>query len=229
MSLKHRLLSAIIAFLLLCFPFGSLYAASNIYSYRKNDGMKIAITFDDGPHPFYTAKILEILERYHVRATFFLIGSCAATYPDLVKAEIEKGHEIGNHTYSHLKLNGVSKELLQDEISRTDTLLQKLTGRNIKLFRPPEGVCNTAISTLSADLGYHVILWNIDTRDWAHTSSEKIIAHVKRNVKSGDILLFHDYIAKNSPTPAALEVLIPHLLSEGYQFVTVSELLFSDV
>ncbi len=229
MPLIRRCMWAALAFLICCsFPF-PFYAASNIYSCRKNDDMMIALTFDDGPHPQYTQEILDILDRYDIRATFFLIGSCAEQYPDLVAKEVEKGHEIGNHTYSHLKLYQSSTSTLKEELAKTDGILSSLTQQKISLFRPPEGYCSKSIAAVTEDFGYKVILWNIDTRDWAHTPTEKIVSHVKKNVKSGDILLFHDYIAKNSPTPRALEVLIPFLLSEGYRFVTVSELISCDV
>ncbi len=229
MQTVKRYCAVLCAFLLIFAANASFYAASNVYSYCKNDDRKIALTFDDGPHPKYTAEILEILDRYDIRATFFLIGSCAKEYPDLVRQEVEKGHEIGNHTYSHLKLYHATQSALKEELSKTDTLLTQLTQKNIRLFRPPEGYCSKSITALSEDFGYQVILWNIDTRDWAHTPLDTIVTNVKKNVKSGDILLFHDYIAKDSPTPAALEILIPYLLSEGYRFVTVSELISCEV
>ncbi len=224
-----RFCAVLTAFLLIFASNASFYAASNVYSYRKNDDMKIALTFDDGPHPKYTPQILEILDRFDIRATFFLIGSCAKEHPDLVEEEVKKGHEIGNHTYSHLKLHHATQNALKDELTKTDSLLTQLSGQKITLFRPPEGYCSKSIEAISADFGYRVILWNVDTRDWAHTPLSEIVANVKKNVKSGDILLFHDYIAKDSPTPAALEILIPYLLSEGYRFVTVSELLSCEV
>ncbi len=187
--------------------------------------MKIALTFDDGPHPIHTPKILALLEKYNVSATFFLIGENVKTSPDLVKQIYENGHEIGNHTYSHLKLSASDEATLRKELSDTDHAIFEIIGAHPQLFRPPEGFCNKQLAKCSADWGYKVILWNIDTRDWAHTPVSKIVRYVKTNVKSGDILLFHDYIAKDSPTVESLEILIPHLLEQGYQFVTVSELL----
>jgi polysaccharide deacetylase family sporulation protein PdaB len=197
----------------------------NVYSSCENNAMQIALTFDDGPHPVYTPKILEILEKYQIPATFFMIGENVASYPSLVKKVFERGHEIGNHTYSHPKLNRCEKKTLHQELQRTDQAIFEAVDCHPTLFRPPEGFCNELLAKQSAQWGYKVILWNIDTRDWAHTPVENIVSYVKKNVKSGDILLFHDYIAKDSPTPKALEILIPYLLEEGYQFVTVSELL----
>ncbi len=187
--------------------------------------MKIALTFDDGPHPIYTQQILTLLAKYEIAATFFLIGENVKTSPDLVKQIYENGHEIGNHTYSHLKLAKSDVQTLQKELRATDHAVFEIIGEHPHLFRPPEGFCNKQLAKCSADWGYKVILWNIDTKDWAHTPADKIVRYVKSNVKSGDILLFHDYIAKDSPTLASLEVLIPYLLEEGFQFVTVSELL----
>jgi peptidoglycan/xylan/chitin deacetylase (PgdA/CDA1 family) len=197
----------------------------NVYSCKKNDLMQIALTFDDGPHPRYTPQILDVLDRYGIRATFFIVGQNASAYPELLLREQQACHEIANHTYSHLKLKSKGEAALFEELSRTDALIERITGARPRLFRPPEGVCNPTIAQCSSSFGYKLILWNVDTRDWASSSVDSIVSAVKKNVKSGDILLFHDYIAHNSPTPQALQILIPYLLGEGFQFVTVSELL----
>ncbi len=228
MSRTKRFITSLTLFLLCTFLFTRPWQAGgmpNVYSCKKNDLMQIALTFDDGPHPRYTPEILDILDRYGICATFFVVGQNANAYPELILQEYEKGHEIANHTYSHLKLASTQSVDLRKELLRTDDVIEKIIGERTALFRPPEGFYTEAIARDSKALGYKLILWNIDTRDWSHCPIEKIVSTVKKNVKSGDILLFHDYIAKNSPTPQALEIIIPYLLEEGFQFVTVSELL----
>lgn len=185
---------------------------------------KISLTFDDGPHPKYTREVLDILDSYNIKATFFIIGSNAELYPELVKEEMQKGHEIGNHTYNHPNMKKISYEELAKEIKKNEEVLFNLTGKVPTLFRPPCGEISNSVSSIIKDKEYRMVLWSIDTRDWAHTSKEKIVENVKKNAKSGAIILMHDYINGENHSPEALKVIIEYLLSEGYEFVTVSEL-----
>ncbi len=198
---------------------------ANVYSHKENEDMKIAITFDDGPHKTKTPEILDILKEHQVPATFFVVGSCVEAYPDIIRRELSEGHEIGNHTFSHFSLVSGDMKKMEDEILKTEQALFENLEYRPKLFRPPEGVCNEGIASVAASLDYSVILWNIDTRDWAHTSKDDIVNMVLRNIESGDIILFHDAVIGESHTAEALEVIIPALKEEGYQFVTVSELI----
>lgn len=202
-----------------------LYKDVDIYRNNKNDYMKISLTFDDGPHPRYTPKILEILEEYDIKATFFIVGVNAENYPDTIASIIKKGHEIGNHTYSHPHVSCLDSYNLKCEVEKCESSIYGLTDYKTKLFRPPEGLIDADVRTVLRDLDYKVILWDIDTRDWAHTPPEKIADYVIENVTSGDIILMHDYIAHNSPTPEALRLFIPALLDKGYKFVVISELI----
>ena len=194
-----------------------------IFCCFPNDEKKIALTFDDGPHPKYTEEILSVLEKYGVKATFFAIGENITYYPEAFQKIKEAGHEIGNHTFSHPHLQQKDPKTLEQELERAEEMLS-FSNEN-KLFRPPEGVCSDAVCRVASKMGYTIILWTVDTRDWSHPAPDAIIENVKNNVKSGDIILFHDYIATPSPTPEALTKLIPALLEEGYRFVTVSELI----
>ncbi len=198
---------------------------AKVYRYKRNDNMKIALTFDDGPHPTLTQEILDILDRYDVRATFFMIGENVAQYPDIAKEVIERGHEIGNHTASHSYTGRMEEEELLREITDCENIFFNILGCETSLLRPPEGVVPDSLLRLCGSLEYSVILWNIDTRDWAHPSPSKISKTVVSQVRAGDIILMHDYIGKKSPTPAALEIFLPRLLEMGYSFVTVSELI----
>ena len=230
MRLRFRCGALLLSVLLLCLPICAIpaYAAyPNVYSCCRCAKKQIALTFDDGPHRSYTAQILDILKRYNIRATFFVVGENAKTYPELVKRELAEGHEVGNHTFSHLKLQCAQSSLLRSEMLETEELIYSITGKRTVLFRPPEGVCSKETAALAAEMNYNVILWTIDTRDWAHTPVKTIENQVLTQVKSGDIILFHDFIGKNSPTPQVLQDILPKLLAEGYQFVTVSELIAS--
>ena len=185
----------------------------------------IALTFDDGPHPVYTARILKILYDNNASATFFVIGENAERYPSLIRAEYDSGHELGNHTYSHGKLNKNSVKTLYDEIKKTDDIIKCITGTEPTFFRPPEGKHNSETDMILKKAGKQTVLWTVDTRDWAHTDKNTIINNIKKNVKNGSVILFHDYVAPPSPTPDVLCEILPYLKEQGYEFVTISELL----
>lgn len=198
-----------------------------VYRYASGDGGKrVALTFDDGPHPRYTPQILDILKEYDVKATFFMVGSNADYHPELVERVLAEGHEIGNHTYNHYHtVNMKSEELTRDILACGEALARFTDGKAPKLFRPPEGVFNEDIKALCEKEGYTIVMWSVDTRDWAHTPIPDIVAGVRANVQDGAIILMHDFIGKKSPTPAALRQIIPMLQRSGYEFVTISRLL----
>lgn len=194
----------------------------NVYSHSNDMCGKIALTFDDGPHETYTDEILDILSEYNVKATFFIVGENAEYYPEIVNRILSEGHEVGSHTYSHCNICSVDDRKLIDEVYKCENALGEYRP---KLFRPPGGIFNNHDSELLDRLGYDIILWSVDTKDWTGISSDRIIQTVRNNVNDGDIVLFHDYNGHVSGTPNALRVLIPELVSQNYQLVTVSELL----
>ena len=171
---------------------------STVVYRHDNSSKKIALTFDDGPHYKYTAEILDILKEYGAKATFFVVGELAERYPELVSREIAEGHEVGNHTWSHPKMAKLTSAQLTSEILRTERLLNEIADYRPKLFRPPEG------------------------------SVEQIVEMVISETEAGSIILCHDFIGRDSPTPDALRKFIPALLDKGFEFVTVSELLASE-
>ena len=184
-----------------------------------------ALTFDDGPHPVYTRQILKILYDYGVPATFFVAGENAERYPELLRAEYDCGHDIGNHTYSHPRITENGADKIIEDIKHADGVIYSVLGIKPSLFRPPEGRRVKTLDDFIKKSGKTEIFWTIDTRDWAHTEAEKITENIKTNIKDGSVILFHDYVTPPSPTPAVLEKIIPYLLSNGYKLVTVSELL----
>ena len=189
-----------------------------------NGTKRIALTFDDGPHPRYTPVILDILKEYGIHATFFVIGQNADLYPAPLKRAVREGHEIGNHTYSHPHMKRISAQEARVEIDKCQKKIQELTGKTPTLFRPPEGFCTNEESEVLEELHLTGILWTIDTHDWAGNDSNNICATVNRLAGDGKIILFHDYISHKNTTITALRQLIPSLLREGYEFCTVSEL-----
>ena len=197
-----------------------------VYRCASGDGHKrIALTFDDGPHPKYTPQILDILAEYHVPATFFVVGSNAENYPQLVKRIHREGHEIGNHTFHHCHVAKMNEAELKDDVLACRRIVEELTGHAPKLFRPPEGVCNDEVRAICRELDMTIIIWSVDTRDWAHPTQKEILENVRTNSTDGSIILMHDFIGQKSPTPQALKRIIPMLRELGYEFVTVSELL----
>ncbi len=197
-----------------------VYNSNNVHA-----GKKIALTFDDGPHPRFTPKILEILDKYSIKATFFVIGVNVKNYPNQFKSIFAHGHEIGNHTYSHKILKSLPQKEIEKEIFDTQREIDMICDYKPSLIRPPCGLYDKSLETIAEKLNSKIVLWAIDTHDWAHTSTNNMVKNVIRNIKDGDIILFHDYASGEYNTPSALEILIPILLEKGYEFVTVSELL----
>ena len=200
-------------------------AEVKVYRSVATDKKQIALTFDDGPHPSLTPKILQILAKYGVPATFFMVGQNVLNYPDAARAVIEAGHEVGNHTFTHPHLANLNEHAIMEEIGKCEDALEELCEYRPHLLRTPQGALTPSLERCLLDDDYILVLWSLDTRDWDNKSTASITQAVLDRVQAGDIILMHDYIGHNSKTPEALEKIIPILLSRGYEFVTVSELL----
>ena len=207
---------------------GAYDGAGSVFR-RSSDTNKIALTFDDGPHPKYTEEILDLLREHGVKATFFVIGSNMEMFGKYAARAVREGHEIGNHTATHPHIKDMTYSDIVEELSRADDAVYSKTGKRTKLFRPPEGKCSPELQRACKDAGYSIILWSIDTVDWSGNPSENIVREVLENLRGGDIILFHDYVSRQNTTIDALRILIPKLKEMGYEFVTVSELIESDV
>lgn len=199
--------------------------ARRVYSKNREKIGQVALTFDDGPHPKYTQDILDILEEYHITATFFVIGVNATLYPDALSAISESGCEIGNHTFTHENLRSSCCDDIKKELSQCEAAINERINVETKIFRPPQGAYTKALEDTAESMGYDIILWSIDTEDWAHTPADKIAQNVLNSLNNGDIILMHDYISGKNTTCEALRILIPEILKRGYEFVTVSELI----
>jgi len=202
-----------------------LSAETEVYRSVKTDTMQIALTFDDGPHPYLTHRILDILDKYGVQATFFMVGVNVIHYPDAAREVIARGHEVGNHTFTHGAIGRLAASEVREELSKCEDALEELCEYRPHLFRPPQGVINDSIAQCSETGDYSLILWSLDTRDWENKNTDEIVERVLSSITPGDIILMHDYIGLNSKTPEALEILLPKLIERGYEPVTVSRLL----
>lgn len=187
----------------------------------KEEGKgKIALTFDDGPHPYYTEQLLDGLKERGVCATFFVTGEHAELHPDIVKRMQEEGHLIGNHTYSHIQLNGSNREEFKAQLIRTNEIITEITGEDVLYVRPPYGTWDKG---LESELNMFPVLWSVDPLDWCSHSASRITGRVIRKVRENDIILMHDYY--DTSVTAALAI-ADALAAEGYEFVTVEEILF---
>ncbi len=186
---------------------------------------KIALTFDDGPHSEKTPKILDVLQENNVKATFFIVGENVNGNEEIIERIIKEGHEIGNHTFGHKYLFKVDRYVMEREIDLCDDEIFNYSEYNATLFRPPGGIYNDVLTAVCNERGYDMVLWSIDTRDWAGTSAEDIENEIMANVEDGAIILMHDYVCAESYTDVALMNVIPKLKELGYSFVTVSELI----
>lgn len=223
-----RLFSAFLALYLVIFLCVSVKAEENyqmVYRCNENCKNKIALTFDDGPHPKQTERILKVLEKYDIKATFFVIGVNVDNYQDTLLKVLQAGHEIGNHTNSHSQLKSMPKQKIEFEICECARKVEKVTNQKTVLIRPPCGIYDNNLVEIAEKNNYKIILWNIDTHDWAHCGADEMSKNIKNNVKGGDIVLFHDYISGKNDTIKTLENIIPALKAKGYEFVTVSELI----
>ncbi|SHJ12061.1 Peptidoglycan/xylan/chitin deacetylase, PgdA/CDA1 family [Desulfofundulus thermosubterraneus DSM 16057] len=187
----------------------------------------IALTFDDGPDPLYTARVLAVLDKYNARATFFVLGLHVRQYPHLVRREIAAGHEVGLHGYRHVFLTGQPLYATLRDLKRSEELVVQATGYRPVYFRPPFGFYNTAVLRAVMARGYRVVLWTpeMDPRDYTDPGAREIARRVITGAGNGDIVLLHDHGGDRTQTVLALEEILRVLTARGYKFVTLTELL----
>lgn len=191
----------------------------NLYKY-------VSLTFDDGPSP-YTFYILDILKRYHVPATFFVVGSEAKKFPNLVHRIHSERHVIGNHTWSHPDISTLSENQLRSEIHSTNVQIQKLIGNSPDLFRAPYGAIDHDTEVLIKKLGMTSVLWNVDSQDWCEDSPLAVQQHVITGLQKNSLIVMHDGdqygCGPRDQTVASLNRIIQYLQKNDYHFLTVPE------
>lgn len=178
----------------------------------------IALTYDDGPYAPVGNRIMDTLETYNGRATFFMVGDRVPSYATEVRRMASNGHEVANHTYNHKYLNKLDAASIRAQVTKANDVIESVSGQRPKLMRLPGGNKN---ATVLKNVNMPIILWNIDTRDWATKNAQKTIDAVVGKVKDGDIILMHELYSSTADATAAI---VPKLAAQGYQFVTVSEL-----
>ena len=178
---------------------------------------RAALTFDDGPHPVYTPKLLDGLKERGVKATFFLIGKNIVGREAIVERMSKEGHLIGNHTYDHVQLNCLSEEKACEEITKANETIEQITKKPTEFIRPPFGAWS---SKKSCPVELFSVLWNIDPLDWKVQNTDIIVQRVLSQVKDGAVILLHDIY--DTSVEAALQI-IDSLQKEGYEFVTADQ------
>jgi peptidoglycan-N-acetylglucosamine deacetylase len=184
-----------------------------------DDGPKvIALTIDDGPSPVYTPQVLRLLAKYRVTASFSMIGQNVSYYPQIAREVADAGHLIVNHTWDHADLTRLSDTRVADEITRAADVIGSVTGTRPRMFRAPYGAWSPAVLQYCANAGLTPLDWSVDPRDWSRPGVGAIVATIMRTTRTGSIILEHDGGGDRSQTVAALKIVIPRLLDEGYRF-----------
>jgi peptidoglycan-N-acetylglucosamine deacetylase len=184
----------------------------------------IALTFDDGPWPSSTAKVLDILKKNNIKSTFFVVGQNVKNYPDLTKRIVKEGHTIANHTWHHW-YHHMNPQTAAYEVANTTDIIYKTTGVKTNLFRPPGGNMKNGVADYAKSNKYAVIMWSSDSVDYSRPAVPKLIRNIFREAKPGGIVLMHDGGGDRSQTIKALPEIINKFRKQGYEFVTIPELL----
>lgn len=221
MNQKYIILGEVALWLLLFFIYfirqaGDIRESMAIPQEEK----KIAITFDDGPHPQFTEQLLDGLKERGVQATFFVTGEHAELHPDIIERMNEEGHIIGNHTYSHMQLTKGNRDSFKDELIKTNQILNEITGEEVVYVRPPYGTWDKSFET---ELNMIPVLWNIDPLDWCSQDVTGVVNKVMKEADENAIILMHDYY--ETSVTAALQI-VDRLQEKGYTFVTIEEIMF---
>lgn len=198
----------------------------------KTNRKKIALTFDDGPSPVWTPLILDELKKANVKATFFMIGYHVKKYPEVARRVAAEGHTIGNHGYAHTVILYYTLAEVEEEIKYTEMVIKEITGETTQYYRPPKAWMTKDIKEKIKSMGYEVILWSLNSKDWVMFNYQYIVGRLLKKIRSGDIVLFHDSGSvvsaeggDRSQTVLAVVLLIKELRAQGYEFVSIDEIL----
>ncbi len=202
------------------------------FYYGNSTERLVALTFDDGPSAQWTPRILDALKRAGIKATFFMLGKHVEQYPEIARQVAEEGHEIGNHTYDHHVLIYYKMDELENEIKKAEQVIREATGVTTKYFRPPKAWLTQAEKDKINGLGYKIVLWSLNSKDWVNFDDKYIVRYISRHIRPGDIILFHDSGGvfgteggNRDETIKTIPQLAKKLRQMGYRFVTISELL----
>jgi len=192
----------------------------------------VALTFDDGPNPEYTDKILDILSAKKAPAAFFMVGRHVEKYPEVARRVFAEGHDIGNHTFTHRDLVPATRKTIEKEVNKTDQAIMDIVGIRTRLFRPPRGIISNAGRKLLVEMGYTIALWTVSAVDWRGLPPKAIVKRITRHIRTGGVILFHDSGAvlrsegaNRGNTVEALPLVIDELRRRGYEIVALSRML----
>jgi peptidoglycan/xylan/chitin deacetylase (PgdA/CDA1 family) len=199
---------------------------SRIFSTARHYPHRIALTFDDGPHPAFTDRLLQVLKEENAAATFFVVGRQAERYPRLMQAILNHGHEIANHTFNHQNLTTLTDQQVARELEDTRRVIESVAGKKCSYFRPPGGQYNPGTLNVASQEGYRMILWTVFPRDHSSPSAQKIYECVMADAQDGGVVLLHSGVES---TLKVLPQIIRDLRAKGFQFLTISELLDENI
>ena len=204
-------------------PIDPARARALTYSRVNVNGPYVAMTFDDGPHPVNTPRLLDILKRRNIRATFYVVGTNARRYPGIIRRIVSEGHEVGNHTVNHKHISRINLEQVRKEVLGCQQAIVAACGVKPRTFRPPGGHTNDRLKVwLYNEFGYSTVLWAVDPQDWKRPGPAVVAQRIISNTSPGAIILAHDI---HAPTIVAMPQALDGLLARGYRFVTVSQLI----
>ena len=198
----------------------------------KTDKKRVLLTFDDGPSPVWTPKILDELKRENIKAVFFMIGHHVRKYPEIARRVVSEGHAIGNHGYAHSVMFYYTPAEIEEEIKYTEHVIREVTGQTTKYFRPPKAWLRRNIKKKIKSMGYETILWSLNSKDWVSFNHKSIAQYISKYIKNGDILLFHDSGnvsttegGNRRQTVKTISLLARTLRGKGFEFVSIEELI----
>lgn len=208
-------------------PKSQLYGRTFI---GERGSKRLALTYDDGPNAPYTQRLLDVLARHEVKATFFVIGKYVKQRPDIVRAVAQAGHVIANHTFTHPNLALHSGRRAHDEIADCEAALHEAIGPTPRLFRPPHGGRHPGTLRTVSRMGYVTVMWSVSSYDWSANSPAQIVNRVSQGIRGGDVILLHDgghlnFGVDRSYTVSATDEIVRRYKGEGYEFVTVPQLI----
>ena len=229
MKKYRQIIGALCAFciLSLAMPQANAYIKSgDVFYQHKNSSKKIALTFDDGPHPTQTAEILDLLKEYDVKATFFVVGNFIKDNPDLIKEMVKEGHIVGNHTLTHPDMSGISSmEDFKKQLGGVENLYKETTGESMtKFYRPPQGIYSTTNLSMAKELGYKTFFWSLAYVDWYQDNQpdpQEAIDKLTKRIHPGAIVLLHSTSSTNAQI---LDELLSKWEEMGYSFHSLNEL-----
>lgn len=198
----------------------------------KTDKKRVLLTFDDGPSPEWTPQVLAELKQENIKAVFFMVGHHVQKYPEIARQVADEGHTIGNHGYAHSVMLYYTPAEIEEEIKYTEHVIRKITGQTTKYFRPPKAWLRRKIKEKIKSMGYETILWSLNSKDWVSFNHKLIVKYISKNIRNGDILLFHDSgnVSKTEggtrrQTVKSISLLARTLREKGFKFVSIEELI----